>query len=120
MSFLRHPTTYDVAKRFDLDAIKGSIKSILRTRKGEKLFNPTFGADLDKLLFELITPFTRIMIQKVITEEIEKWEPRVIIDTVTVNSEPDYNGQIEVEVKFMLKSNTRVVSKVNITLERVR
>lgn len=120
MSLKRHPNTGDVAKRFDMDAIKASIKAILKTRKGEKLFNPTFGADIDQLLFELITPFTKIMLQKVITQEIEKWEPRVVIDTVTVTSDPDYNGQVDVEVKFYLKNNTTVASTVNITLERVR
>lgn len=119
-SFLLHPNTGDVAKRFDLDAIKASIKSILRTSKGEKLFNPTFGADINKLLFELITPFTKVMIDRVISEEIKKWEPRVDINAVTVNSDPDYNGQIDIDVLFTVKSATPVTSSVTVTLERIR
>lgn len=119
-SFLRHPMTKDIVKRFDVEAIKASIRAILKTRKGEKLFKPKFGADLESLLFEIITPFTRILAKKLITEEIEKWEPRVLIRTVDVSTEPDYMGTVKIDVVFVLKEKTDVVETVTIKLERVR
>ena len=34
------------------DSVKRSIRNILLTDRGERFFNPTFGSDIRKILFE--------------------------------------------------------------------
>ena len=118
LSLVRHPTSFDMAKRFDLSAIKSSVIHILSTNKGEKLFNPSFGASLHELLFELITPVTKLVIKKRVIEEIEKWEPRVIVNNL--NIENGQFGTVTITVFFVLKENKTITENVTVNLTRVR
>ena len=67
-------------KVYDLEAVYQSIDSILKTQKGERLFMPEFGTDLEQYLFDLSNPETELFIYDEIIGAVEKYEPRVIID----------------------------------------
>lgn len=67
----------DIYKKVDIKAIDQSIKNILLTNWYEKPFQPFFGADLRRLLFELDTMISEPDVRDLVTEAIEKWEPRV-------------------------------------------
>ena len=45
-------TSHDVARRIDVNAVKQSLKSLLLTKPGERLFHPEIGAGLYAILFE--------------------------------------------------------------------
>jgi phage baseplate assembly protein W len=64
----------------NLDSINQSIKNILTTRAGERLFNPEFGCDLTDDLFELSDSFTESEILRRVFEAVDRFEPRVRID----------------------------------------
>lgn len=64
----------------DVDAVKQSLVNILRTRKGERLFNPEFGAQLDDLLFEPIDDITASRILAAVVQGISRWDPRLEVD----------------------------------------
>lgn len=67
----------DVYKRVDIRSIEQSIRNILLTNWYEKPFQPLFGADLRRLLFELDTTVSEPSVRRVVTSAIRKWEPRV-------------------------------------------
>lgn len=119
LSLLRHPSTSDIVGRYDIDAIKTALKHILLTNKGEKLFNPTFGADLRGLLFELITPSLKLLIKKKIIEEIVVWEPRVIVENVNILT-TEMTGELVIILYFRVKDFPEELNTVTIKLERVR
>lgn len=119
LSMLRHPSTSDVVARYDLDAIKTAVRNILNTNKGEKLFNPEFGADLHGLLFELITPSTKLLIKRKIIEEIQRWEPRVVVGEVKITQTNEMGGVI-IDLFFSLKKQPEITSSVTIKLQRAR
>ena len=52
LSFSRNPQTADINILTNESAIKQSVKNIVLTRPGEKLFEPLFGSDVSGLLFE--------------------------------------------------------------------
>ena len=52
INFKPHPVTEDLQVVKDSADIKQSIKSLLLTRKGERLFNSDLGTALADLLFE--------------------------------------------------------------------
>jgi phage baseplate assembly protein W len=70
--------------------VRESIRVILMTEQPERLRAPSFGGCLGRFLFEPNTVSTRRSIQDRITKELTQWEPRIRVESVTV--EPDRNG----------------------------
>jgi phage baseplate assembly protein W len=69
--------------------IRESIRVLLLTQTGERLHRPEFGCDLKPLLFEPNTATTRQQIQRRIERALVAWEPRIALDAVTVDPDPD-------------------------------
>lgn len=67
--------------------IRESIKVILLTELGERLQLPDFGGGLNRFLFEPNTVTTRQLIKDRITKALARWEPRIVVQSVSV--EPD-------------------------------
>lgn len=74
----------------DIDAIKQSLLNILLTERGEVFFDPLFGTNLNKLLFEKMTIITKLRIKDEIIFAIENFEPRVKIDAVQIEDDFEY------------------------------
>ena len=72
----------DVYKRHDLRSIDQSVENILLTAKGEKPFDPDFGSNLRRLLFELNTSVTASMVENEIKTALRVYEPRVNVKEV--------------------------------------
>jgi phage baseplate assembly protein W len=120
LNFLKHPSTEDVVRKYDLDAIRTSVRNILNTKRGEKLFKPDFGADLYGLLFEPLSPPTRLMARRKVVEAIARWEPRVIVEDVQMNMDEPEFGTLIITVYFSLVENRAIEDKVTIRMERIR
>ncbi len=76
----------------DSKAIQESINNLLSTVPGEKLFNPSFGCDLDSLLFEVVDVFTALQLKQELIRCIQTWDPRIMVDSTTqVLPNPDEN-----------------------------
>ena len=91
-NFTKLSTTTDVARKSDVEAVKQSMKSLLRTRYFERPFQPYLGTSIADLLFENNTPMTKRLIEKSIREVIDNHEPRARLDDVQVFDEPDTNS----------------------------
>ena len=74
----------DVYKREDLKALDQSINTILMTNWYEKPFQPKFGANLRRMLFELDTMIAPIEMEEIIREQIERYEPRVEVLSIDI------------------------------------
>ena len=81
----------DVQGSYDEHAIKNSIANIFLTSPGEKLLSPEFGLDLRDYLFEPVSEFTAFSIQDDIITRLPVMEPRISIDNVSVEPNPDNN-----------------------------
>jgi uncharacterized protein len=84
-------------------SVREAIEVILRTRPGEQLMRPEFGAGLETLLHEPNTLTTRRRIQDLVRDGINKWEDRVILDRVDVWEVPEEPAAVRVEVAYRLK-----------------
>jgi phage baseplate assembly protein W len=58
----------------------------------EKPFNPSFGSNATKLLFENINPLTATFLENAIKETIRNFEPRGQVLGVKVKQDIDNNG----------------------------
>ena len=71
------------------DNVREAIRVILMTDLRERLLLPEFGGGLDQFLFEPNNVTTRHLIAVRITEVLAAWEPRLRVESVTVDEDPD-------------------------------
>ncbi len=117
LSFGKHPGTKDVLKRYDVEAVKQSLRNLFLTNRFEKPFNPFYGLGIRSFLFENTSPVFAIILQKKIEEQILEFEPRAIIDDIIVNM--DDSNFVSIELQFHVIGNANQQS-LNMSLERVR
>jgi phage baseplate assembly protein W len=68
--------------------VRQSIRIILLTRPRERLMLPGFGAGLNDFLFEPNTVATRRLIRQEIERALQAWEPRISLQSVLVDADP--------------------------------
>jgi phage baseplate assembly protein W len=89
---LVHPLTKDIVGRSDVDAINGSIIRIIRTQRGERVFQSGFGSTIYNSLFEPMSIETRVVLEGAIEQAIRRFEKRCKLKGVEVQADPDRNG----------------------------
>ena len=92
ISFYRNPFTSTVSVKKGIESIKQSIRNILLTNQGERPFEPAFGCNIRRYLFENFTPITKDLIETEIRRAINNYEPRVILTELEVKEYPERNG----------------------------
>ena len=73
------------------DAVKSNLINYSLTGKGERYFNPSFGAGLRNLLFNNINESTLDEIRTNILDDLDKFFPRVEVTSLQLIPEPDQN-----------------------------
>lgn len=118
MDLLQNPVSEDLARKLNEESIKESIRNLLLTDRGERLFQPEVGSDIRSMLFESITPDTLIILREMIRDTIISHEPRCNLISVDVVSAIDDNAVL-VRVLFnVINSQTPV--ELTTTLKRIR
>ncbi len=118
MNFTIHPIRKDVNKLVAERAVINSIKNIVLTAHYEKPFNPDFGSNIRRLLFENLDTLTASAIEREIAETITNYEPRVNLLETIARADFDNNG-FKVDLKFMIVNQTQPLS-ISFFLERIR
>jgi phage baseplate assembly protein W len=117
-TFTKKPVTGDVALSFDNKAVIRSIRNLLSTRKYERPFDPELGSNIDALLFENFSPLVASLIEREVTDTINNYEPRALLDSVRVSADPDSN-QYSATITFYIE-NATLPTTVTLLLERNR
>jgi phage baseplate assembly protein W len=118
LNFNIHPVRKDINKHVGDKAIINSIRNLLSTNNYERLFNPIFGGNIRRLLFENLDMVTAIRVEKEIYTTIQNYEPRVSLQRVTVV--PEYeNNAFKVRVEFNIVNRPEPVT-ITFQLERLR
>jgi phage baseplate assembly protein W len=109
LSLTIHPVRKDVNKLSDERAIIQSIKTLLLTKHYERPFNPDFGSNINKLLFEPLDPITAVSLKREIEQTVKNYEPRVSLQSVIVK--PDFdNNAFSVSIIFIMKSLSQPIT----------
>lgn len=118
LGFRAHPVSKDVARKFDENAIKQSIRSLILTKNYERPFHSEIGSPIKTLLFEPFSALTTAITKSIIENTINSFEPRVSLIDVRVSFSPDNNG-LYVSIVFVIV-NTVTPITIDIFLERTR
>lgn len=113
-----HPVSNDVSRLLNENAVKESIKNLVLTNRGERLFQPDVGCDITSQLFETFAEDTVDTIRNMVIETLDAYEPRAEILDVDVEGRIDSN-EITVTVTFLV-INSEEPSTVEIILNRIR
>ena len=101
MSFKVNPLNNDLVALKNANAIARSVRNIILTSPGEKVFNPDFGSNVSKLLFENLDEVTALAIRDEIETAINNYEPRVSLIDVEVT--PDFDGNsLDAKIKYRI------------------
>ncbi|MCA1614977.1 MAG: GPW/gp25 family protein [Acidobacteria bacterium] len=96
--------------------VRESIRVILLTEPAERLMREEFGCGLRRFLFEPNTVTTRTLIREAVQNAIKAREPRVRVETVTVEPDAEDPRLVAVEIHFRLVA-TQAVGSLGVTLQ---
>jgi phage baseplate assembly protein W len=82
---------------------KSDLINLLLTNKGERVFNPEFGTDLKKVLFEGITDDIIPIIENLIITNVNIFIPDIIITNVIVNTEDKERNIISITITYKMR-----------------
>lgn len=98
----------DIYKKQDAAAVRQAVKNLILTNFGEKPFDPTYGGNIQGLLFELADDATAEDIDINIRQAIEKYEPRARVLQTAVTVYPDRND-VFVSIQFQIVNTDEIV-----------
>tara|TARA_B100000161_G_scaffold221638_1_gene166985 strand:- start:193 stop:594 length:402 start_codon:yes stop_codon:yes gene_type:complete len=119
LSFEPHPVTKDLPILKNERAISRSVRNIVETIPTEKFFNPDFGSDVYRSLFDFVDFGTANEIQEQIKTSVTNFEPRVDNVRVEVDPQPDLN-QFEVTVIYDIVGQEFPTQEYSFILEATR
>ena len=101
-----------------IESVKNNIRLLLKTEKGERLFQPNLGLALKRFLFQQINEDTNILIENEIVDTFEKWLPFVEIRELDVNTQPinSDRNQIKIKVTFNIRRAPGSLESVGVVL----
>jgi len=114
-----HPMTKDVRKKTKEDSIKQSVRNLILTSPGEKLFNPGWGCNLRGFLFEPITDTAALDIKDMVKITLQNYEPRIEVIDIIVLPMLNRDGY-EIGLYYKLRETTTVINQTVSLAERVR
>ena len=94
--------TYD-----NLVQLQSNVKNLLLTQKGERLAQPTFGSDLQKLVFEPNDGELEEKISNAIESAISQWLPQLTVEKIDIDATADMKdkNQVDISIIFTAKYN---------------
>lgn len=117
-NFDSHPVNNTLAKVSNENSVKQSIRNLILTNLGERLFQPTIGSNIRHSLFEPNDVITAENITNFVKSTINQNEKRAFLMSVQVYPNPDKNA-FNVNVIFSLINNNTPI-QLNVILKRVR
>ncbi len=86
------------------DAVERSIRLILFTILGERRMRPAFGCAIHELVFLQNNPVTLARVEGMVTEALDRWEPRISVTSVDAETDPDDPERLLISVSYRIEA----------------
>jgi len=113
-----HPVVKDIVRYTNEASVNRSIRNLLLTNRGERLYQPDIGSDIQQLLFEPMVASTGELIRKFVQNTISNYEPRAKVLNVEVLAYEEQNAYA-ITISYMIINRQDPV-QLTVTLDRVR
>lgn len=94
-------TDGDIKRDTDVAAVRNSINNIIQTIPGTRRMLPEAFSTIWKLLFEPVSETTAKYIGDNILGSLERWEPRIKVNTIYIAANEDQN-RYDINVAFTI------------------
>tara|TARA_B100000035_G_scaffold67238_1_gene54930 strand:+ start:1508 stop:1924 length:417 start_codon:yes stop_codon:yes gene_type:complete len=101
MNFFKNSFTKDISVVKNAEAIKQSVRNIVLTSPGEKLFDPTFGSRIYTMLFEPLDAFLIDALSVEILNTVKNYEKRVTVTDLKCKADYD-NNAVDVTLEYKI------------------
>lgn len=95
--------------------LQEDIKFLLTQEKGKFYPDPEFGSEIQKYLFEPLTPNLGKRMQDEIRDLIEKYYPQISLVGIDINLDTENNG-VYISIKYRYSDSAQEISKIDLTL----
>jgi phage baseplate assembly protein W len=95
------------------EALLSNLNLLLLTNKWERYFNPLYGADLLKYVFEQNDDIVRIEIENEIKQAVNTYIPKLIINRIDF-AKPDENSENSLDILINFTYNDDVFSETDV------
>jgi phage baseplate assembly protein W len=85
--------------------IEQAIRIVLETVPGERVMRPEFGCRVHELIFAPNNASTHGLIIHYVEQALERWEPRIQVREIEVNTDPSNGAALLVEIKYVIKDS---------------
>tara|TARA_B000000557_G_scaffold189515_1_gene155342 strand:+ start:342 stop:740 length:399 start_codon:yes stop_codon:yes gene_type:complete len=117
LTFRRNPITRDVNTLKNEEAVKESVKNIVRYNFYEKPFLPNYGGNITGALFENYIGGQSALIEEQIKDCINQHEPRVLCYRV-ISQFDEKNNDLSVEIYYLITGLPNVIDTLEVILKR--
>jgi phage baseplate assembly protein W len=87
--------------------IEQAIRIILGTALGERLMRPEFGCAIHDLVFDTIDAELVGKIDSAVRVALDRWEPRIDVESVDFELSQMDEGVVEVDVAYRVRATSR-------------
>jgi uncharacterized protein len=92
-----------IALARDETDIEQAIELILATAPGERPMRPEFGCGVHDFVFDSIDASTVGKMEAAIRDALDRWEPRVIVQTVEFNLDHVGEGRLVIDIGYRVR-----------------
>ena len=86
----------------DASAIKADLMHLLLTRKGQRLYNPDFGTDLLKFIFEPNDALTLAALKTEMITVVKRYLPKLYLDEISIVESTESEYAAVVTIKYTI------------------
>ena len=102
-----------------LDQALANAKNLLLTNKGERVMQPEFGCNLQRILFENLTEELTLDVETLIRAEFEYWLPYIFINELQVIPYED-NNRMQINLTISLEGNKFDTRSVQLEITNIQ
>ncbi len=84
--------------------IRESVQVILSTARGERVMQPDFGCGIFDLAFAVLNTSTAGMIEESVRKALTLWEPRIIVENVSVSTDMAEEGKVLISIDYRVRA----------------
>ncbi len=88
-----------------VDDIEESLRILMSTRPGERVMHPTYGCDLQRMVFEHIGTGTLTEIRSLIERAVLFFEPRITLRSVDIDTDELIDGVLRLQLSYLVRSS---------------
>ena len=92
-----------IALASDETDVEQAIELILATAPGERPMRPEFGCGVHDFVFDSIDANTIGQMELAIRDALDRWEPRVVVETVEFNLDEVADGRLIIDIGYRVR-----------------